>query len=186
VVNGFTGIVELPMQTYKGYKNGVGFIKNEPGSKTVGTVLGIFRGFGHAAGRSGWGFMELFGFWAANAEDNQGVGVPLDAQYAWEFGTQYSLFKPTLGEGIKPVGRKLVRGLTNGFCGIVEVPGQTMKGISDGAAARGLGRGVWYWFSRNIYGFGDIFMCLVPNPEDNPGVALNSQWPWSTMAAELE
>ena len=40
VINLVTGVVEVPMQTYKGYTNIVGFIENEAGSKTVGTVFG--------------------------------------------------------------------------------------------------------------------------------------------------
>ena len=154
VVNGVTGIVELPVQTYKGFKNGVGFIKNKPASTAVGTILGFFRGGGHAIGRTGWGFMELVGFWTANAKDNDGVGIPLDAEYAWEWGEQYSIFKPSLKEGVKPYGRKLVRGLADGILGIVEIPGQTVKGANEGNAVRGLGRGVWYCFSRMLYGFG--------------------------------
>jgi len=78
-INLFTGIVEVPMQVYKGYNNGLDLIKNRPLSKGVGAVLGLFRGFGHAAGRVGWCATELFGFWTANHEDNDGVGIPFDA-----------------------------------------------------------------------------------------------------------
>jgi len=101
VVNLYSGIIELPVQIYKGYNNGFGPIQNEVGSKSIGTILGIFRGFGHAAGRTGWGALELFGFWTVNPEDNEGNGVPLDAEYAWEQGTQYNIFEPSLSEGIK-------------------------------------------------------------------------------------
>ena len=55
VIDLATGIVELPMQTCKGYKKGCGPIKNKPLSKTVGTVLGIFRGLSHSAARIGGG-----------------------------------------------------------------------------------------------------------------------------------
>jgi len=24
-------------------------------------------------------------------------------------------------------------------------------------------------------------LCLTPNPEDNPGVAFNTEWPWSGL-----
>ena len=76
--------------------------------------------------------MELFGFWSANPADNDGVGVPLDAQYAWEEGVQYDLFDPSLKEGVKPMGRKLLRGLGNTFLGIAELPGQILKGKREG------------------------------------------------------
>lgn len=183
-IDALTCIVELPMQTVKGYKNGVGFIKNDAASKTVGTVLGVFRGFSHTAARGAWGFTELFGFWSANPESNEGVGIPLDAQYAWEWGTQYSLFKPTLAEGVKPIGRKLVRGLADGVLGIAELPGQTIKGIDDGNVGKGLCKGVWFWFSREVYGMGSIFTCIVANPVDNPGYAFEQKWAWSALVSD--
>ncbi len=185
-IDAVTGIVELPMQVLKGYKNGCAPIKNPAASKTVGTILGIFRGFGHAAGRTSWGFMELFGFWTVNHEDNDGSGVPLDAQYAWEQGDQYSILKPTLGEGVKPIGTKLCRGLADGFLGVAELPGQIMKGIDDGKPVQGVVNGFWYMFSRQVYGFGSVFTCLVPNPIDNPGVAFNGEWPWTTLADQID
>ena len=182
-----TGIVELPMQVYKGYDKGFGPIKNKPCSKTVGTILGIFRGFGHAAGRTSWGALELFGFWTANAPDNDGVGVPLDAKYSWQMGEQYSLFKPSLAEGVQPIGRKLVRGLTNTFLGFTELLGQPLKGANEGRVVPGLAKGVWFWASRQFfYGFGNILTCLVPNPEDNPGYAFNGKWPWSALLGEAK
>ena len=184
VVNLFTGIVEVPMQVYKGYDKGFEFIKNETGSKIVGGILGLFRGFGHAAGRMSWGALELFGFWSVNPEDNQGVGIPLDAEYAWEIGEQYSIFEPSLGEGIRPIGRKLTRGLANTFIGIAELPGQTLRGKSQGNLWLGLGRGMWYWFSREVYGIGNLFTCIVPNPKDNPGYAFDGEWPWTILAEE--
>jgi hypothetical protein len=181
-VNLVTGIVEVPVQIYKGYNKGFKFIENEGGSKAVGTILGFFRGLGHAGGRMSWGALELFGFWAANSADNEGVGVPLDAEYAWEMGEQYSIFEPSFGEGVKPIGRKLLRGVGNAVGGILEVPGQTMKGVSDGNGLEGFGRGLWFWFSREVYGMGEIYSCIVPNPVDNPGYAFNGEWPWSAMS----
>ena len=185
-VNLITGIVEVPMQAYKGYENGFDFIKNRPLSKGVGAVLGLFRGFGHAAGRMSWGAMELFGFWTANHKDNENSGIPLDAEYAWQWGMQYSIFKPSIKEGVKPIGRKLGRGLADAFIGIAELPGQTIKGKEEGHVFRGLGRGVWYWLSREVYGFGNIFTCIVPNPKDNPGYPFNEEWPWSTLSQKVK
>lgn len=185
-VNLVTGIVELPVQIYKGYNKGFEPIESKGWSKTVGTILGFFRGVGHAAGRMSWGALELFGFWALNPEDNIDVGIPLDAEYAWEEGEQYSIFEPTLGEGIKPIGNKLWRGLANGFLGIAELPGQAMNGAYEGHPFIGLGKGVWYWFSREVYGIGEIFTCIVPNPKDNPGVAFPQEWPWDAIAEEVD
>jgi hypothetical protein len=181
-VNLVTGVVEIPMQVYKGFSNGFGPIENEAGSKAVGTLLGFFRGAGHAAGRVGWGSLELFGFWAVNPADNEGVGIPFDAEYAWQMGEQFNLFEPSLAEGIKPIGRKLGRGLTDGLLGIVELPSQTLKGASEGNALKGLGRGFWFWMSREVYGLGSIYTSIVPNPKDNPGYAFTGEWPWSDLA----
>jgi len=182
IVNMFTGFLEFPVQIVKGYKNGFGPIENTAGSKTVGTVLGVFRGVSHAAGRTSWGVLELVGFWSANAEDNEGVGVPLDAKYAWEEGEQYSLFDPSLQEGIKPIGRKLVRGFADAFLGIAEVPGQIKQGVEEKQVVQGTCRGLWFWWSRQLYGSGQILTCIVPNPEENPGYAFNGEWPWSALA----
>ncbi len=183
-VNLVTGIVEVPMQTYKGYGKGFKFIKNNAGSKVVGTILGLFRGFGHATGRMAWGGMELFGFWSANPVDNQGVGVPFDAQYAWQMGEQYDLFKPSFKEGVKPIGHKFLNGVANGFGGIAEVPGQIKLGISEGHALKGVGKGFWFWFSRMNYGFTNIWTSLMPNSPDNPGYPFNGKWPWSALMGE--
>lgn len=184
-INLFTGIVEVPVQTYKGYDKGLSIIKNKPTSKVVGTVLGFFRGFGHFAGRTISGGTELFGFWAASPESNEGVGIPFDAEYAWQWGEQYSIFKPTLKEGVKPYGRKLVHGFANGLTGIAELPGQTIKGHREGNVVKGLGKGVWFWWSRTIYGMGNIYGCLTPNPVDNPGYHWTGKYPWSDLSAQL-
>ena len=180
-VNLVTGIVEVPMQVYKGYNKGFEPIKNKAGSKGVGTILGLFRGFGHAAGRESWGGLELFGFWTANRPDNKGIGIPFDAEYAWQMGEQYDVFKPSLAQGLKPIPTKLLHGLADAFLGIVELPAQTMKGAHEGNALKGLGKGAWFWLSREIYGFGNIYTCLVPNPPDNPGYPLTGEWPWSAF-----
>lgn len=176
-----TGIVELPMQTYKGYDKGLGLIKNKPTSKAVGTVLGFFRGLSHSVGRIGSGATELLGFWTANPEDNEGIGVPFDAEYAWNMGTQYSYFDPSLKEGVKPVGRKLAHGVTDAFAGILEVPGQIKTGLDDGNVVVGAGKGVWFWWSRTLNGFSGILLCIVPNHETTEGYAWEGDWPWSAL-----
>ena len=122
------------------------------------------------------------GFWTANPENNEGVGLPLDAQYAWEEGEQYSIFKPTLGEGLMPIPKKLGRGLANSLFGIAELPGQVFKGDAKGNVIFRLGRGIWFWLSREVYGFGGVAICLVPNPKDNPGYPFDGKWAWSALA----
>lgn len=180
-VNIISSPLEIPMQIIKGYDKGFEPITNDPASRTVGAVLGIFRGFSHAAGRMLWGGIELLGFWTANPEDNKGVGIPFDGEYSWEEGQQYSIFKPDFEEGIKPVGRKLGRGLANTFLGIAEVPGQIRLGAQEGNVLAGTVRGVWFWLSREVYGLGSVLGCIVPNPEENPGYSFNRAEPWEAL-----
>lgn len=184
IVNTLTGWVEFPVQIYKGFDRGVGFIENEAGSKTVGTILGIFSGVSHAVGRTGYGVLELFGFWTVNPASNERNGVPLDGKYAWNEGEPYSIFEPTLGEGIEPYPNKLVRGLGNGVGGILELPGQTIKGANEGNVVKGLGKGVWFTVSRWAYGLGDVFGFLLPNPPDQLGYAFEQKWPWDSFSDE--
>jgi len=186
LVNTLTGWIEFPAQIIKGYDRGVGFIDNEAGSTVVGTVLGIFSGASHAVGRTGYGVLELFGFWTANPASNDRNGVPLDGKYAWNEGEAYSIFEPTLGEGIEPYPNKLVRGLGNGVGGILELPGQTIKGAGDGELLTGLGKGLWFSVSRVAYGFGDVFGFLVPNPPDQMGYAFEQKWPWDSFSDETD
>jgi putative exosortase-associated protein (TIGR04073 family) len=177
-----TGIVELPMQIVKGYNKGCDPIKNEPTSKAVGTILGFFRGVGHTAGRMGHGGRELFACWTADQPSNDGIGVPFDAVRSWEQGEQYSILKPTLKEGVTPIGRKLKMGLANTFTGIVEVPKQIMKAKeNETSVAKGAGKGVYNFFSRTIYGATDVFTLffLVPNQVETFGLPYDGLYPWS-------
>jgi putative exosortase-associated protein (TIGR04073 family) len=176
-----TGFVELPMQTAKGFKNGLDVIQNKPLSRTAGTVVGFFRGIGHGAGRVTHGGRELFCFWTADQASNEGIGIPFDAERSWEMGEQYSLFEPSLKQGAKPIGRKLVLGAANAFAGIAEVPVQIMKANEDGTSvAVGAGKGVYYFVSREIYGITDVFTLffLVPNQETTFGYPYTTLLPW--------
>lgn len=184
VVNLLTGWVELPMQVVKGFQ---GKIPSCGDNQVMGTVCGVFKGVGHAIGRTAWGGLELVGFWAANPEDNEGIGIPLDAQYAWEDGEPYDCLDPSFSEAtLKPMGKKLVRGLGNGLLGVVEVPGQIAKGISGGAPDLGIIKGLWYWCSREVYGIGELVSAIFPNPVDNPGLAFDEEYPWDALTGVLE
>ena len=188
-VNGFvntaTGFLELPVQTYKGFKNGASFIENDFFSKVVGTVLGFFRGGSHAIGRTASGAVELTGFWTANRESNEGIGVPLDANYSWEWGEHYSYFNPSLAEGVKPVFRKLGHGLSDNFLNILELPGQTILGFKEGTPVQGFAKGVLFSLSRGFVGITDIFTCIVPNPKETKGYAYKTTYPWTALVDAL-
>jgi putative exosortase-associated protein (TIGR04073 family) len=182
VVNTVTGFIEWPVQTWKGYKDGVSAIENKAGSKTVGTLNGLLlRGPGHALGRTSSGMLEVLTFWLPNPPDNAGVGTALDAPYAWEDGERVSIFKPSLAEGVKPWGRKIVRGLGNGIGGIVELPGQIKKGAHNGNVGMGIVKGFWFWWGRTANGIGEAVTFLVPNPKDQMGYGFEETWPWDAL-----
>ena len=177
VVNTFTGWVEFPAQICKGYK------KDNIG----GAFLGIFTGVWHGLGRTLYGFEELAGFWAADPASNEGVGIPLDAEYAWEEGTPYDLSKPSFGEAtLTPIGNKLGRGLGNAICGFLEFPGQIVKGIKLKAFDVGIGKALWYWYSREIDGIYDVCTFPLPNPKDTKALAFDEKWPWSALGEGMK
>lgn len=186
VADTFTGWVEWPVQIYKGWTRGASFVKNETGSKITGTVIGlIWTGPTHALGRTGSGFRDLFGFWTANPADvvSKGIGTPLDAEYSWEEGTKYDCFDPNVGEGLlKPWGRKIVHGVTNGLGAILELPGQIVKGCKEDKVGTGIVKGIWYPLSRMAYGgFGEVFTFMLPNHHSHPGHAFEEKWPWDAL-----
>lgn len=184
-IDTFTGWLEWPVQTVKGWKRGVSWIENETGSKITGTAIGlIFTGPAHAVGRTGSGLGELFGFWTANPTDNDGVGNPFDAEFAWDDGEAMGVFTPTLNDGLGRWGRKIGRGLGNGLLGWLDFPGQIVKGCrAEGAAGCGKGfvKGLWFGVSRTAYGFDDFFGFFLPNHKDQKGYAFEEKWAWESF-----
>lgn len=185
LIDSVTGVVELPMQTIKGYQKGVSFIGNKPTSKTVGTILGFFRGCTHTVGRTAHGVINVATFWTANRESNDGIGIPLDAQYSWEQGEAHSLFKPSLKEGLMPYPRKLGHGLADGFVGIADLPAQIVAGARAENPATGIPigvvRGLWFSTSRITTGLADAILFLAPNPRETLGYGYDGSWPWDAF-----
>lgn len=178
-VNLLTGWVELPMQTVKGIQ---GKFPGCEDNKIAGAVYGFFKGVGCTIGRTVWGAIELAGFWTANPKDNEGFGLPLDGEYAWEEGESYNYFEPDFNRAtIQPIGSKLLRGLGNSLLGFVEFPGQIAKGIENKSWDLGVVKGLWFWYSREIYGAGDIATLIFPIPKDNPGYAFDEEYPWDAL-----
>jgi putative exosortase-associated protein (TIGR04073 family) len=172
VTNVFTGWVEIPVQISKGYK------KACFGGAGVGVVTGIW----HFVGRTMSGFGDMAGFWAADPASNENIGIPLDAPYACEEGTHYSLTNPNFGVAtMTPMGNKLARGLGNTCFGFLEVPGQLVKGMRAHACDWGVGKALWYWFSREMDGVYDVATCLFPNPKDTMGLKFDERWPWTAI-----
>ncbi|MCX5680487.1 MAG: exosortase system-associated protein, TIGR04073 family [Candidatus Omnitrophica bacterium] len=177
VVNTVTGWVEIPTQIYYGYKS----------ENFGGAFVGIFSGIWHGIGRTVSGAGDVVGFWAADPKSNDGVGIPLNAEYAWEEGTKYDLMKPSFGEAtLTPMGNKLGRGLGNSLLGFVELPGQVLKGLKLHAPDLGVVKGLWYWYSRQIDGAVDVASFLFPNPKDTKALAFDEKWPWSALGDTLK
>ncbi len=180
-VNVLTGWVELPVQIVKGFKS------DKYGNKILGTGAGILKGIGHAIGRTAWGAVELVGFWAANPEDNIGIGLPLDDEYAWEEGEPYDCTNPSFAEAtLQPMGKKFMRGVGNSLFGFAEFPGQIAKGIGNKSPDLGIIKGLWFWYSRQVYGIADVATTIFPTPEDNPGYSFDQKYPWDALADVIE
>jgi putative exosortase-associated protein (TIGR04073 family) len=177
VTNVFTGWVEIPVQISKGYNKAC----------FGGACVGICTGVWHFVGRTASGFGDMAGFWAADPASNENVGIPLDAEYAWECGTHYNLMNPNFGTAtMVPMGNKLVRGLNNACFGFLEVPGQLVKGMRAKACDGGSGKALWYWFSREMDGVYDVATFLLPNPKDTMRMKFDEQWPWTALGLGKE
>ncbi|MFH1836619.1 MAG: exosortase system-associated protein, TIGR04073 family [Candidatus Omnitrophota bacterium] len=184
VVNVLTGWIEIPAQIGKGYDRG--FMGNE-NNKITGSIVGIFKGLGDFAGRTVSGVLDIAGFWAADPNSNEGIGIPLDAEYAWEEGTPHNIFEPNLAEGaFKPIGSKLLRGIGNTVFGFVEIPGQVVKGIKEGSPDLGIIKGIWYFVSREVDGAADMATFYLANPRETKGLSFDETWPWSALGDDLK
>ncbi|MBN1872322.1 MAG: hypothetical protein JW800_07095 [Candidatus Omnitrophica bacterium] len=184
LVNTFTGWVELPAQTLKGYNDGFG---GDESNKVIGVIGGVVEGLYHSVGRTVSGVADMTTFWAADPVDYEGVGIPLDAEYAWEEGEGYEYFSPDVSEAtLKPMGNKLIRGLGNGLLGVIEIPGQIMKGAQEGAYDLGIVKGIWYFLSREAHGAKDFATFFLPNPSETKALAFDEEYPWEALTDRME
>ncbi|MFH1875337.1 MAG: hypothetical protein ABH865_00410 [Candidatus Omnitrophota bacterium] len=174
IVNVFTGWLEVPYQVSKGWKSGFGEDEN---NKLLGGFLGVFRGLIHATGRTATGIYQVATFPLPNPKNNEGIGIPLDANQAWEEGTQYSL----VNNGIQPIGKKAFRGFINTFFAIFEVPGQVAKGFEEDRPFIGLGKAVVFPIGRFSSGVYDLVTVLLPNSVEEYGYALEEKQPWDAI-----
>lgn len=179
LTNVFTGWLELPMQTVKGYNNAYYEFEGNP---IVGGIRGFFKGISYTIGRTASGVFDVAGFWAANPLDNWEIGIPLDAEYAWQEGYSYDYYDPNFAEAtLRPMGNKLVRGFKNTLFGLAELPGQIVKGVGEGANDFGIGKGLWFACSREICGITDLATLIFPNPEENMGYSFEEEKPWDAL-----
>ena len=174
ITNSLTGWLEVPFQTYKGYKEGM---RDDGRLKILGGLFGIARGMFHAAGRTATGIMQLGTFLLPNPKDNHGVGIPLDAQYVWEKGEQYSIGQ----DGTSPIGKKAVRGLYNVGLGLLDGPGQLIKGVKQDKPWVGVANAVIFPVSRIVSGAFDITTAFLPNPTEGYGYPLEEKYPWDAL-----
>jgi putative exosortase-associated protein (TIGR04073 family) len=183
ITNALTGIVEVPMQTGKGWDKGVSWVENQPTSRCLGAGLGLFRGLGHGAGRTWSGVFEVVTFWAANPEDNAGYGVPLDNEHAWTASDGLATRLDKQSKGYEKMGRKLWRGACNTVMGVSEVPCQIGQEVRSpkGSVVSGTGVGLYMFVSRELYGVNELVTFLLPNPERNVGVQFELADPWNYL-----
>jgi hypothetical protein len=184
LVNIATGWMEFPMQVYKGYHAGIGGIEHPEVSRPLGALSGVFRGVGHAVGRTGWGVIQLGGFWTRNPTDNKDLLLLYDSEYAWETGIRKPLRCPDVDRGMEKVGHRIERGLRNFFGGPAEIPGQARKAHDQSIFVYGLPKGLWYASSRMIYGAGDVVLSPVPSDEVNRNVPFEEVEPWDAAQGE--
>ncbi|MFH1753863.1 MAG: hypothetical protein ABH875_06740 [Candidatus Omnitrophota bacterium] len=181
VVNTLSALWEFPAQIYKGFKNGV---NGDGDNKLLGGLMGICDGVKHTLGRGISGLTDLGGFWAANPTDNEGVGLPLDAKYAWEEGEAYNPWDPSFAEAsLVPMKKKFMRGTGNALLCIGELPGQLTRGIQNEDPFLGLAKGVWYTLSRAWHGVSEMLTTCLPGPKDQMGLAFDQEWPWDALQA---
>ncbi|MCM8831643.1 MAG: hypothetical protein NC918_05600 [Candidatus Omnitrophica bacterium] len=173
LVNFFTGWLEVPYQVSKGYNKGFGDSQN----KLLGGFFGIFRGLIHGLGRTSSGIYQFVTFPLPNPKNNEGVGIPLDSEYVWEEGTQYSI----VNQGLEPVGKKAYRGIINTFGALLEAPSQLNKGFSQDRPFVGLGKAIVYPLGRVTSGIYDLVTVALPNNVNGYGYAFEERRPWDGL-----
>lgn len=184
VINVLTGWLEFPNQIVKGFNEG--HMGNEY-NKIMGLVGGVFDGVLHTIGRTAYGVQEIATCWAADHPDNVGVGLPLDADFAWQTGeAPHGILDTNVIDGtLLPIGNKFVRGITDVAVGFLEFPGQIVKGIRTPAYDLGIVKGIWYFLSREVGGAFDTAFVLFPNPEEPRGYPYDEKWPWDALVEGL-
>jgi len=182
LVNTATGWLELPSQTVRGFKESDDHLHQ----KIPATMTGFIRGIFHAVGRTAWGVIETAGFWTANPKDNLDQGLWLDSEYVWQNSSISDYFYDTYNSGPGKIGGKFLRGVENTCLGLLEVPGQFVKGYKLKTSDLGISRSVWFAASREFYGVTDLVTLFLPSPRENPGYAFEEEKPWEALSEIME
>ncbi len=174
-VNIITGWVELPMQIKKGYDRSFYIDEGRPAvSRTVGTVWGFSRGVTFTLGRTYMGAYQLAGFWTANPEDNYGIGVPFDGEYAYDKGLFHDIPFNSLHV---PISAKFKRGVRN-IAGIVlDFPVRIPFVMKKRLYYQPYSKRLWYYPSRVFVGVYETIGCLLPNSEETRGYSFEYKSP---------
>jgi putative exosortase-associated protein (TIGR04073 family) len=176
-VNLFTGWLEIGAQASKGYQKGLG---EEGKNNFLGGVLGVLRGICHGVGRTAAGILQLTTFALPNHKDNEGVGIPLDSEYAWEEGSQYCIMK----DGAEPVGKKCVRGVIDATTGILEMPAQLGKAFTQNnflGVMTGICKAITYPVARIVSGVYDVVTVLLPGDKKTHGYPFDEEKSWEGL-----
>jgi len=181
-VNTFTGWMEIPAQIHKGFEQG---FRGDENNKLAGVVTGGAEGALAATGRTISGVVDLIGCWALSPASNDGVGIPTEAEYAWEKGNIYDLETPNLQEAtFNPIGEKVKRGLANTVFGIAEIPDHIAKGVKEGSFGWGVDKAIWHFLSRELSGVYDLVTVCFPTPQESIGYNFEKEWPWTDLCKE--
>lgn len=178
LVNIATCWMELPVQAYHGYEEGLDrYNPDTPAlSRTRGMIRGIFRGTYHTAGRLLLGVYQLAGFWSANHDSNAGTALKLNAEYAWQRGVDQTF--SANDRWSSNIGNRYERGFYDFFGGVAEFPLQMRKGFVEDNAMKGFFRGVWFTTSRIYSGAYDLVGLFLPTTIEPEGFPFESERPW--------
>ncbi len=171
LVNIGTCWIELPMQVCKGYDRGINAVESPALSRSVGAVVGIFRGVSHGAGRAGVGIYQLGGFWTASPHDNHGIGTHFDGEYSYQRGEDEGL---SLDGTVDAMVAKAERGIFN----IVACPAAIPNEIhGTGNPSNSLIRGGWFTVSRLWSGIYELGTFVLPNERYTYGHSFGDHTP---------
>ncbi len=166
-INIATGWIELPMQIGKGYRRGIHINPSTPAlSRSLGTVWGTVRGFDFAVGRTYLGFYQLFGCWTANPTNNEGIGVPLDGEYVFDYGLMHAV---PLNSVHTLFFNKITRGGRNIAGIIVDWPISIPYITKRDRAPEGIAKGLWFVPSRFVVGVYELSGFILPSALETRG-----------------
>jgi len=201
VVNVCTGWVEIPVQVYEGYADGLqGFesINNSKcpsASRSLGAGVGFFRGIWHAIGRTAWGATDAVTFWAKDPIENVNMNFLLDGKWAWTPIEKRNCklacdvkkqcckgeIKSEANE-IEKMGYRMARGMDSIGGALFEIPCQTdvyWENHHNAMCIVGFFDGTWLAVSKLVNGAFEFALCPFPSPRRWAAVPYNAEHKFS-------